>query len=146
MDVSRNPERWRSHPVSLFRFPFFKAVVRRKNIVSWTSSPIPFHIYTVDRYSLSKSELQQDLKLNIGCLNASLPLRISSRLARCSRSSSAIGMSAGLFALCRAHSYCAAVRCPKIARTKRLQRLQRHRLKRRSARYMLPHGLSLVCF
>jgi len=53
-DPTRNPKRYESQPVTIFRYPWITEKITKKNAVSWTCNPVSYYIYTVDRPSPSE--------------------------------------------------------------------------------------------
>ena len=49
IDPLQNPERWKGHPVTIFNHPWERGKILKKGAVSWTSAPITYHIYEVNR-------------------------------------------------------------------------------------------------
>eukprot|EP01126_Amoeba_proteus_P041160 TRINITY_DN4416_c0_g1_i3.p1 TRINITY_DN4416_c0_g1~~TRINITY_DN4416_c0_g1_i3.p1 ORF type:complete len:575 (+),score=123.38 TRINITY_DN4416_c0_g1_i3:784-2508(+) len=48
-DPTNNPERWKGHPVTIFNYPWEIQKLSKKHAVSWTSAPVCYYVYTVNR-------------------------------------------------------------------------------------------------
>jgi len=64
INPGQNPERWRDHPVSIFDYPWLHGTVYKSHAVSWTSSPINYHIYQVNRHKVFGQRNPSTLTLN----------------------------------------------------------------------------------